>query len=147
MKGAETGGGPMVRIAVATLLIALAGCSDGGDDEESAPPPPDWTGTWTGTHTAASSEALTVTIAGVECGNSICTFTGSWSTPSKTAPLEASYFLTTEGTWGFNWSLVYAAGCEGADLALGAWNEAAQRIEGETGGDCTTDGTFVLTRS
>ena len=140
-----------MRIRGGLVAMAfLAGCSgDGGGGD--LPDPPDWSGTWTGSHNdpgTVGTESVTVVISNVTCGNGICTFDGSWTTPNNAVSSFSDEYLYDDDSGiatEFSWLLDYDTGCSaGVDAAAGEWIEPVNRIEGNTSGDCSSAGFFYL---
>lgn len=150
---------PGMLLAGAFIVAVCSGCGGSNSDDEyrsseGESPPANVTGTWKGTWGAGGeSGALTVALQQDNEWQERLPFvriSGSWDAGAKTARFgndaSTAKVYDPEGPgFAFSAMLMYDTGCGGADMANGEFS-GDDKIEGGFGGDCTTNGTFVLER-
>jgi len=143
----------MLVLGLALVAMFVVAC--GGDDDNgfNFPAPPNILGTWVGTFTdslGSGTAILTIT----DQGTSIlpASFSGTWAqtytggtVAAATLGSGSSIVQNTEGVYAINFFLLYASGC-GANGASARLNEAQTVFTGTSGGDCSSSGTFTLTK-
>ena len=110
---------------IAVLLLVFIGCSDSGSDDKAPPPAFDFTGTWNGTMTGASSSSNFV-IVGTQTGSTIAgvlTNDGGFTFDIAGSASGTSISLTGTDQASPTYKIYCSGTCDGS-YADGTWSDS-----------------------